>query len=516
MHDDDTAAIAATYNTEHNHPSIAVVDGYGIEVRVTNRHLVLIDGIGPHRRRRRFHKATTKLKRLVVVGDSGLVTLASFRWLNDAGVSYTQPDRDGNVLATSASRGTDNPKLRRAQALAATNHIGTNITRRLLRRKISGQLDVATKLEAPGEILDQLTRHIEALEDTDTTGALMAIEGAAAGTYWQTWTELPMRFPKTQLNRIPDHWLTFGARTSPVTTSPRLAANPANAILNYLYAFLEAETTIGLAIAGLDPGIGILHADQLNGASLALDVMEAVRPDVDQYVVDLLRSHCFSAGDFHETRRGTSRLLPPLTHQLADTSDSWRRSLVPIVDELIRTLAETPGINVGRVATPFTQANRSRGRDETRRHTPTIPQAPKPTESLCIDCGATIKATKTRCQECNDAFQTARMAEARTEQWRQRKESGEDPSHGGRATIRRSETTRRHQAAITEWQPGDQSTDPAHYQTSIYPGLKESSAAAIAESLGVSTVYARQIRNGRKIPHPRHWATLTDLGGGEP
>ncbi len=90
------------------------------------------------------------------------------------------------------------------------------------------------------------------------------------------------------------------------------------------------------------------------------------------------------------------------------------------------------------------------------------------------------------------------MAEARPEQWQQRKESGNDPSHGGQATTRRSETTRKHQTAIAAWQPGDQPTDPDYYRTKVFPDLQGATSSAIAEALGVTTVYARQIRNGRK------------------
>ena len=50
---------------------------------------------------------------------------------------------------------------------------------------------------------------------------------------------------------------------------------------------------------------------------MALDVMEAVRPDVDSYVLDLIGETTFSRDDFHETRSGGCRILPPLTHELA-------------------------------------------------------------------------------------------------------------------------------------------------------------------------------------------------------
>ncbi len=61
--------------------------------------------------------------------------------------------------------------------------------------------------------------------------------------------------------------------------------NPANALLNYLYAILESEAAIAARIVGLDPGMGIYHVDQDNCDSLAADLMEPIRPIVDRYLL---------------------------------------------------------------------------------------------------------------------------------------------------------------------------------------------------------------------------------------
>ena len=55
--------------------------------------------------------------------------------------------------------------------------------------------------------------------------------------------ENSVNFPKKDLHRVPHHWRRFGSRMSPLTGSPRLAANPVNAILNYFYAVLESEVS---------------------------------------------------------------------------------------------------------------------------------------------------------------------------------------------------------------------------------------------------------------------------------
>ncbi len=94
---------------------VVVLDGYAIGVSVNRGQLALADGIATHRRRATFAKATCKLKRLVVVGHTGSVTLDALRWLADVGAAVIQIDRDGELLFASAGQGRDDARLRRAQ-----------------------------------------------------------------------------------------------------------------------------------------------------------------------------------------------------------------------------------------------------------------------------------------------------------------------------------------------------------------------------------------------------------------
>ena len=100
---------------------------------------------------------------------------------------------------------------------------------------------------------------------------------------------VPVTFPKRDVSRVPQHWQRFGARVSPLTGSPRLAVNPPNAMLNYLYAILESEARLAAAELGLDPGIGVMHVDSISRDSLTCDLMEPIRPVVDAYVLGWIR-----------------------------------------------------------------------------------------------------------------------------------------------------------------------------------------------------------------------------------
>jgi CRISPR/Cas system-associated endonuclease Cas1 len=136
---------------------------------------------------------------------------------------------------------------------------------------------------------------------------------------------------------VPEHWRTFGARTSPLTASPQSAANPANALLNYLYAILKAEARIAILSIGLNPGKGVLHADLKARDSLALDMMEPVQPEVDRFVRELLRSHTFAMREFFETRQTPCRVLPPLTHRVAEVTPRWTKAVAPVAEATAQT-----------------------------------------------------------------------------------------------------------------------------------------------------------------------------------
>ncbi|MBA3687630.1 MAG: CRISPR-associated endonuclease Cas1 [Chloroflexi bacterium] len=194
----------------------------------------------------------------------------------------------------------------------------------------------------------------------------MIVEAAAANGYWSAWASVPMPWTRADASNAPEHWRTVGRRRSPLTGNARLAATPAHALLNYLYAILEAEARLACLAAGLDPGLGVLHADQKSRDSLTLNVMEAIRPDVDAYILELLRRSVFRADDFYETRQGVCRVLPPLTHRLAETAPHWARLLAPIVERVAQAFADGPGSRVGQLPTMLTQANRSAGRDPFR------------------------------------------------------------------------------------------------------------------------------------------------------
>jgi CRISPR-associated endonuclease Cas1 len=505
------AATKTVYQLPQSHNSltprhgVVTLFGYGIQARVDRGHLILEDGIGPARRHARFPRVGHGLRRLVVIGAEGIVSLAALRWLADQHASFVMLDRDGSVLATTGPVCSSDAKLRRAQALAHQSGAALPITRELVSQKLAGQEQVARcKLldTTTAETIAQFRSEIPTAESIST---IRLIESQAASTYWAAWRTLPINFPRNDLRRVPDHWCSFGARISPLTGSPRLAANPVNAILNYLYALLESEARLAAAALGLDPGLGVLHADTPNRDSLACDLMEAVRPKVDAYLLDWITREPLKRDWFFEQRNGNCRLMAPLAARLAETAPTWGRAVAPLAEWVVRTLWSTIAKPVRRTfpATRLTQRRRREAKGSI--DLPTNP-TPRP-QCVCRVCGTPVAPGRRYCRRCVRTISKENLVEVAR--------SGRAAAQTPEAQARRSATKRRHDISRQSWVPSSQPAwlDNETYLQKIQPRLAGITYSAIASALGVSEPYAADIRAGRRRPHPRHWQALAQLVG---
>ena len=88
-------------------------------------------------------------------------------------------------------------------------------------------------------------------------------EGYAGATYFSVFNHLI---------RTTDGAFTFDGRNR------RPPRNPVNALLSFLYSLVRVECQAACEGVGLDPQLGFLHAVRPGRPSLALDLMEEVRP----------------------------------------------------------------------------------------------------------------------------------------------------------------------------------------------------------------------------------------------
>jgi CRISPR-associated endonuclease Cas1 len=552
-HSELRSRIVETFAHDTPNPAVCVADGFGVRVAVDRGRLVVADGLGTHRRERRYSRATHGLARLVVLSSAGTVGLDALRWCAGAGVGVVVLDPFGGEMhLTSGGVGNDDPRLRRAQALAMATTAGFEATRYLIASKLAGQASVARGRLTNRAAAETIARLRDELEVADTLEEIRHVEAVAANVYWHAWGEIEVPFVRKDVPRVADHWRVFEGRRSAVNVgTSRSATDPANALLNYGYRLLEAEGRLACLAVGLDPGLGILHADLKGRDSMVLDVMEAVRPVVDGYVLDLFRARPLMKTDFAEDRRGVLRVLPPLSHRITEAMPIWGLALGPVVEHVARVLSTSSPYDVSvpsvltrdkhkaaaarRVIAPASPARGGvlssgpnpggiapRGKQRQR---PSVSGQPLLPSRTCRGCGQILPALEqdraaTRrwwCDICRPERRAElddRMREAASVAAEQlRAEIGVLPSHTDAAQARRRDTNRRRQLARLAWEVDHDGEMPdiEWYSEQIAPRLAGLSLTEIARALGVSTSSASKFRRGLRVPASRHWTALTSL-----
>jgi CRISPR-associated endonuclease Cas1 len=468
--------------------------------------LLAHDGIADERRTIRLPRVGHGLRRLVIIGSDGFITFEALRWLSDVGAAFVMLEKDGSVLVTTGPVYPSDARLRRSQSLSNTNGLALEISKNLIGQKMIAQERIAKDKLNARSVAQLIAENRVAVDAARTIDELRLFESRAAYAYWSAWRNVSIIFPKKDIPRVPDHWQRFGTRVSPLTGSPRLAANPVNAMLNYLYAVLESEARLAAAALGLDPGVGLMHVDTPSRDSLACDLMEPLRPQVDAYVLDWIIREPIRREWFVEQRDGNCRLIASFAARLAETAPSWARFVAPIAEMVARVLLSTvkKQIRSGLPPTRLTQNQRR----EARELSPDLSTktSVRPTR-ICRNCGVILNRGQTHCAACAVPVSKERFAEVARK--------GRMASHSPDAEVSRADTQRRHKAAIRAWLPSRQPgwLNEEAYLTKIQPVLAGMTVPAISSALGISQPYATDIRAGRRRPHPRHWQSLAQLVG---
>jgi len=484
---------------------VVTLFGYGIQVRVDGGHLILEGGIGADRRYARFPRVGHGLQRLIVIGADGMVSLAALRWLADQNAAFVMLDRAGKILTITGPSRIPDGRMRRAQGLSLTSGAALQIARELIDQKLIGQERIVRqKLNKP-DVADAIVGLRLALPGIADLDGVRLIESQAAGIYWSAWRGKEITFPKADIHRVPEHWRTVSSRRSSLSGSPRLAVSPIQAILNYLYAILESEARLAAVALGLDPCLGVLHMDALNRASLACDLMEPVRPQIDAFLLDWIARTPLKREWFFEQRDGNCRLMGEFAAQLSETARKWRAAVAPLAEWAARVLWSTTGKSAAKGApgTPLTQQRR---REATG--TSELPSASSINmRTFCSVCGAAIPDGRKYCGPCATSIRSKQIIEVAR--------IGRIAAQAPDARARRAEAWRRTYIEKTNW---DSSKQPVwlteeFYRNNVQPKLKRLTSPPIQKAIGVSRPFAVDIRKGRRTPHPRHWVKLAELVG---
>ncbi len=143
----------------------------------------------------------------------------------------------------------------------------------------------AEKLKQMSNVLyDTLTK----IENTLRLDELRGVEGKAAEQYFSVFNDMV-------LNQKEDFEFTTRNRRPPLDNI--------NAILSFAYTVLAGDCANALSSVGLDPYVGFMHGDRPGRTSLALDLMEELRPVLaDRFVLTLINTKAIQAVHFEKQK----------------------------------------------------------------------------------------------------------------------------------------------------------------------------------------------------------------------
>jgi CRISPR-associated endonuclease Cas1 len=490
-----------------NKGGILVLHGFGLKCRLHQNHFVAEWGVGLERYQTRLSRVEGhKLRRVVLISSDGYCSLEALRFISDVGASLLMMDATGKLDLVCSPTAPSEAKLRRAQALAAGNGVGLEIARTLIDAKLKGQEQVLRERLNCQAAADVISSFRQKLGFADTFDAIRIVEANGAACYFREWRDIPVSWPKADLQRIPGHWRFAGSRQSPLTGGPRLAVTPVHAILNYSFGLLQAETRLAVSALGLDPGLGLgLHTDTANRDSLALDVLEPIRPQIEAWLLNWIASEPFRRSDFFETGTGNCRLMSQLCTKLSGTISVWGKLVAPWAEYVARALsAGTKSVRECNSVPPTRLTQRHRTEAKGKVWAPRVNFSKA--DHLCRGCGKKILEGSKHCDQCAVSGATERLVDvARV---------GRLTANGPEAQLKRANTQRQNALAQHAWKPSDQPAwlTEKFYSQKIQPLLASLSASAIARHLSFSRWYAGRIRDGYR-PHPRHWMILAKLVG---
>lgn len=173
----------------------------------------------------------------------------------------------------------------------------------------------------------RLTGMIDQIDKQARIASLRGLEGAAAAAYFEAISEI-----------LPESLRFNGRNRQP----PR---DPINAVLSLTYTLLHAEAVLALYGTGLDPFIGFYHALHFGRESLACDIMEALRPQADRFVLTLFRQETLTIADFTSAdgacllgKAGRTRYYAAYESQ----AESFRRQLTEATDDVASAISAMP------------------------------------------------------------------------------------------------------------------------------------------------------------------------------
>lgn len=147
------------------------------------------------------------------------------------------------------------------------------------------------KLRAASAKIKELLPLVQGVDTLDT---LRGLEGVGAVAYFDVFDDL--------LLRNKDQFFFHGRNRRPPLDN-------VNAMLSFTYSLLANDCASALESVGLDSYVGFMHRDRPGRTSLALDLMEELRPCLaDRFVITLVNNQIMKPEDFTKAENGAVQM----------------------------------------------------------------------------------------------------------------------------------------------------------------------------------------------------------------
>lgn len=271
------------------------------------------------------------LKRVVMVGNISIETSVLHRLSEERISVLFLSGKRLRFCGMLHGRLHNNGILRVKQYEKSLSPVSLEIAVDIVKRKVEGQkVFLLNVRESRSDLRFPMTNAAGVLEKILGTlntqdiemETLRGLEGGASATYFQAYTKM---FPES---------LKFKKRNR------RPPQDPVNAMLSLCYTLLHYEMVREIEVIGLDPTIGFYHQFDYGRESLACDLVELYRTDVDRFVWGLFRERTFTARDFaQEDERPGCYLKKGSRKRFYPPYEEWAKGIRPQLVNEVRKLA---------------------------------------------------------------------------------------------------------------------------------------------------------------------------------
>ena len=249
--------------------------------------------------------SANKIER-IILSNNGTITTGAISLAIENNIPIIFLKRDEPTAMIWHCRIGKTAKTRRNQLKFSESIEGIRFASNWIKRKMENQIsylkdlkknhnhkgDFDSLINSIKNCMDELTNYTDNIDDKlshrEIKDTIIGIEGIASKYYFEGINyALPKNYKFKERSRRP-------------------AKDRFNALLNYGYGMLYPMVEKCLIIAGLDPYIGFIHADNYNKTTLVYDVIEMYRVHIDRGVVNFINSKKVKDNHFDTLENGIS------------------------------------------------------------------------------------------------------------------------------------------------------------------------------------------------------------------